>query len=242
MAFYRNKLQFRDLSATWQKLYDELGNSPKVKQIVAEDPAEEAFYFYVEDPQATLGNNPIRQYYAPIMIANYSQLIPCYNAAVLILRKNAENTETVSPSHIRLPKLSHLITLTPEDFFLLLVIIDTAKLTAAGNSFSLNLPSIGVPSLDDTNLARFFTPLVTNYRISRNVADRKWTPIKAVSQMAQLPPYAENQLYAMQYFTILQNKDVFWMPEETAINLELDPIDHMTDGYCEPHPEDWIKY
>jgi len=240
MAFYRNTLQYGDISQAWQKLHSTLSAHPDVKQIVSDDP--DRVCFFINNPYEMLSHDPIHSAYMPVMLAGFTQIVPVYNSAIVVLRRDTDKSETVSKTHIRLPKLSHLITLTPDDFFLLLNIIDTAKVTQQGNSLSLQLAKAGVHSLNDTNLAQFFTPLITNHRINRDLADRKWTPLKAISQMAAFPPYAENQLYAMQYFTVLQNDDVFWLPEETAVNLELDPIEFMTKGYCKARPDQWVLW
>ena len=147
---------------------------------------------------------------------------------------------TVTPSHIRLPKLSHLITLVPDDFFLLMKLLATAKNTQTGDSLSLNLGSCGIQSLEFTPLDPFFTKLRVNYRMNPEYCDRKWTPRDAIKFLSKLEPTTENQLAAMQYLTVLQNEDILYFPLESMVNLELE-WDQVDDNYCIP-PESIGKH
>lgn len=144
--------------------------------------------------------------------------------------------QTVTRTHVRLPKLSHLITLCPKDFFLLLSLIATAKNTQTGDSLALNPATCGISDINNTGVGQFFTKMRVNYRINDEYCDRKWTPRDAIAFLSKLEPTQENHLAAMQYLTVLQNSDILYFPLESMINLELN-WEQVDDDYCIP-PED----
>jgi len=150
---------------------------------------------------------------------------------VYAFRKNMENpSSTVTPDFIRLPKLSHLITLTPEDFFTFLSIIATASLSS--NKTALTLKT--TIDINTSIFSPFFKKMITNYRISPEYADKKWTPFKAVNFLAALSPTIENQLNAMQFLSAIQNDDLMCFPISAAINLQLDQIEELDESYAIP--------
>lgn len=139
---------------------------------------------------------------------------------------------SVSPGFIRLPKLSHLITLTPEDFFALFRILATST-RATTNSLALNPHLAGVQDFSSSILFPFFELLKTNFRISKEYMDKKWTPNEAIALVAALEPTRDNQFSAMQYLTAIQNSDLLYFPVETVVELQLD-WDQVSEDYCVP--------
>lgn len=177
-----------------------------------------------------------------LRVANLLVMVPVDKDGFYIFSTNNSNgpIPTVTMSHIRLPKLSHLITLVPSDFFLLMRLIATAKNTPSGDSLSLNLGSCGIQSLDYTPLSPFFMKLRTNYRMNPDYCDRKWTPRDAIKFLSKFEPTIENQLAAMQYLTVLQNEDILYFPLDSMVNLELE-WEQVDDDYCIP-PENLTKH
>lgn len=139
---------------------------------------------------------------------------------------------SVSRTHIRLPKLSHLITLTPDDFFLLFRILATSS-RATSNALSLDLSAADCEDFESSIIYPFFEILKTNYRISKDYMDKKWTPNEVIALIASLEPTRDNQLSAMQYLTAIQNSDLLYFPVETVVELQLD-WDQVSDEYCVP--------
>ena len=140
---------------------------------------------------------------------------------------------TISPSHIRLPKLSYLITFTPEDFFSLFRLLASARNTPSKDSLALNPPAAGIDSLQCSPLDPFFLLMRTNYKMNPEYCDRKWTSRDAIKFVSQLEPTRDNQLSAMQYLTALQNPDILYFPIETSIELQLD-WEQVNEDYCLP--------
>lgn len=140
---------------------------------------------------------------------------------------------TISPSHVRLPKLSYLITFTPEDFFTLFRLLATARNTPSKDSLALNPAAAGIESLSNSPLDPFFLLMRTNYRMNPDYADKKWTSRKAIEFVSTLEPTRDNQLSAMQYLTALQNPDILYFPIITSIELQLD-WEQVSDDYCLP--------
>ena len=142
---------------------------------------------------------------------------------------------TVTKGYIRLPKLSHLITLTPEDFFLLLRLLHNAKPSFDGTSLSIDQAKEGIMcALDETIIRAFFEKLKVNYRMNLDYADKKWTDKNDIAAVADLEPTRENQLIAMQYFTARQNDDILYFPADSAIDLEIGDWQQLTDDYVIP--------
>lgn len=176
------------------------------------------------------------RYWSNLSIAGYVDVVPYDDDHIqlYITEKAVGPVHTISPTHVRLPKLSYLITLCPEDFFALLRLIATAKNTQSKDSLSLNPPAAGVPDLNSSALEPFFMLLRTNYRMNADYCDRKWTDREAIKYLAELEPTRDNQLCAMQYLTALQNPDLLYFPIETSIELELD-WQQVSDDYCLPN-------
>lgn len=152
----------------------------------------------------------------------------------ITINEKAEGQKpTISPSHIRLPKLSYLITFTPEDFFMLFRLLATARNTPAKDSLALNPPAAGIESLATTPLDPFFLLMRTNYKMNPEYADKKWTSREAIKFVSQLEPTRDNQLSAMQYLTALQNPDILYFPIDTSVELQLD-WEQVSDDYCLP--------
>lgn len=170
-----------------------------------------------------------------LRIGDFMDVLPLGNEGFyLYSTRGAEGKiQTVTRTHVRLPKLSHLITLCPRDFFLLLNLIATAKNTQTGDSLALNPAACGVTDINNTAVGQFFTKMRVNYRINDDYCDRKWTPRDAISFLAKLEPTQENHLAAMQYLTVLQNDDILYFPIESMVNLELS-WEQIDDDYCVP--------
>lgn len=165
--------------------------------------------------------------------AGFVQLIPQGKGVLVIFsKKESTHRPTLSKDYICLPKLSHLITLSQTDFFILFKILANSR--AAGStadSISLNLSAADVAELPPT-LTPFFTALGINYRMNTEYADSKWTEKALLKQVAELYPSRDNQLSAMQFLTAKQNDDLLYFPIETAIELGLE-YDQLNDEYCQ---------
>jgi len=241
MAFYKNVLKYADVAAATQRLVDELRATRGVKEIKHPEASQEQYLFSLHFlPQnAKDGSQALVEAYMPMWYSGYTQIYPSESGYMLLISDDNRRGITVSKTHIRLPKLSHLITLIPEDFFTLLNLIATAApAPPTYNYLSLRTAQCGVHNLETHNLSLFFTRAVTNYKINPEIANPKWLPLKSIKQMATLTPTLTHQLQVMQYFTALQNEDVYYFPLETALELELSPIEEMVDGYCIPS-QDW---
>lgn len=153
--------------------------------------------------------------------------------AITLTEKADGPKATISPSHIRLPKLSYLITFTPEDFFCLFRLLATAHNTPSKDSLSLNPPAAGIDSLETSPLAPFFILMKVNYRMNPEYVDHKWTSREAIEFVSTLEPTRDNQLSAMQYLTALQNDDILYFPITTSIELQLE-WEQVSDDYCLP--------
>ena len=151
---------------------------------------------------------------------------------IFVLEDKETFLPTVSKSHVRLPKLSHLITLTPEDFFAVFKYIAAGQNVAFGNSFKVS-SEIALSGA----IAPFFVTNDKTWRTNPEYADRKWTTKEDIAFIADLEPTELNQLYAMQYLTARQNPDIMYFPVEAAVGLELD-WDQVSDDYVVPESED----
>lgn len=136
---------------------------------------------------------------------------------------------TVLEKSLRIPKLSHLITLTPEDFFLVIRILYTSKIIN-GRYLKLNLNAAGLDEdnlYDDTSdvnniITTFFKKAKVNYTIRTEVAMKQWIKQSDLQVLAELEPTPTNHLYAMQYITAMTQKDVYFFPTDSAVELALD--------------------
>ena len=232
MPFYRKKITYDELAPFVQKFRDFLRqNCSLVKE--ADDYAQEVFF--VDKSQSEYIRSTFEKSWNALACAGFLEATPFdYNHIMVYFYEKADGPiQTVTPSHVRLPKLSYLITLTPEDFFTLLKLVATAKNTQSKDSLALNPPAAGIQSLAKSTLSPFFTLLRTNYRFNIEYCDRKWTPRDAIKFLSTLEPTRDNQLSAMQYLTALQNPDLLYFPIETSIELELD-WQQVSDDYCVP--------
>lgn len=235
MPFYRKRLSYDEVAPAIQKFRDYLRlHAPVARELSDHDTeafliSQNLFNSILKDPQTT-------NIYGFMLTAKYLTLTPFDNKLgyLLTINQNAEGTQpTVAPDYLRLPKLSHLITLTPDDFFLFMRLISTSKKTSAGDSMSLNPAAAGCRDIHTTALNMFFTKLRTNYRLNPDYADRKWTARDDVIFISNLEPNRENQLMAMQYLTATQNIDLMYFPMETSLDLELD-WEQLNNDYCVP--------
>jgi len=146
------------------------------------------------------------------------QTIPIDDQTTLLLVSSTPYLEkaTIAANYYRLPKLSHLIQLIPEDFFLFFHTLSAAKLTQQKTGLILENPDVPYP------LNHFLIKQKTSYVLNSNLADKKWTPVPAIRQIAALDPSAANQLTAMQLITAIQNQDTWLFPTQAAVNLEIE--------------------
>ena len=234
MAFYRKRMTYDELAPHVAKFREFLRlNCPVVRE--AGDDGDEVFY--VDRAKSETIRKTFEHYYSALTVAGFITCVPIsadYSALFLYFNEKANGPKpTVTPTHIRMPKLSYMITLCPEDFFALLRLISTAKNTNTKDSLALNPPAAGIMDLPASPLAPFFMLLRTNYRMNPEYCDKKWTPRDAIAYLADLEPTRDNQLSAMQYLTALQNPDLLYFPIETSIELELD-WEQISDDYCAP--------
>lgn len=234
MPYYRRHLTYDEVAPFLQKFRLWLRtNCPVVKEY--EEFGQEAFY--LNENTAKFALDEFKHLLFVTQNAGFSQFIPWVTdrtVGVILINEKADGImQTISPSHIRLPKLSHLICLTPEDYFGLLRVLNTAKNTQQGNSLSLNPAAAGYSSIDSSPLYPFFTKMRVNYRMNPDYSDKKWTSREDIKFLADLEPTRDNQLSAMQYITAHQNNDLLYFPVETVVNLELD-WQQITDEYCLP--------
>lgn len=155
--------------------------------------------------------------------------------AVIIPKQGAADgsTLTLSKSHVRLPQLSYLITLTPLDFFEFF-----SLLANQGTLLHFELAEDEIPPLFQTWFSRYYK----GQRINSSIADRRWVPRYVIDTLAALDPTLENQLAAMQYITVMRDTSLVTIPSSTVIALELDweqvKKDDGTDSdYCIAQPD-----
>lgn len=235
MPFYRKQLTYDEIAPYAQKLLLWLRQTCPVIREYDEDYEIEAFFLSAEQA-GTLTKN-YGNVFAVLQQRNWADFIPYTTdrqVGILLFYPEVNGPkQSVSPTHIRLPKLSHLITLTPNDFFAFFRILNTAKNTQTGNSLMLNPAAAGVENLLTSTLYPFFTKLRVNYRINEEYMGTKWTHRADIKIIAGLEPTRDNQLCAMQYLTARVNKDLMYFPVETVIALELE-CQQLTDDYCVP--------
>ena len=144
-------------------------------------------------------------------------------------KKDKITLPTIMRGAIRPPKLSYLITLTPEDFFMIIRILYFSQIIN-GDKLKLDLKSVGLDedmlNEDEDNRAaiinRFFKKLRTNYTIVPEAAMKQWIDKNDLENIVDLEPTVENQLYAMQYITAVTQDDVYFFPTDSAIELAMD--------------------
>lgn len=235
-SFYKSRYSYEDAAPHIQKLREFLALN--TKRLINEDDPDREWYHYGPDNVKVEHRAVFNKLFALVEAGGFVKRIPCEDGIIILVSESADGKmPTVTDSHVRLPKLSHLITLTPDDFFAIFRLISTAKKTQTPDALNLNFPAAGLQSLAKSSLSQFFTLMRTNYRINPDYADRKWTERKSLNFIANLEPTRDNQLSAMQYLTALQNKDLLYFPIETAIELELD-WQQVSDDYCVPQPDE----
>lgn len=232
MPFYRKRISFDEIAPLTQKFRTWMRNSCTVAQEMSEEYDE---VFYLNKENLDYMKDKFYPLYSFLLVSKFILVAPLSPDVLIIFwNKRAEGIEpTVTRTHIRLPKLSHLITLTAEDFFSFIRVVHKSKITAAGDSLTLCLPEAGVQNLNTTNFAHFFQILRINYRMCLDYTDRKWTSRDAIKTIAAFTPTTEAHFAAMQYLTALQNPDLLYFPETAAIELELD-LESTAPGYTAP--------
>lgn len=233
MPYYRKQLTYDEIAPYAQKMLLWLRqNCPVVKEY-----EEGCEIFFMDKTKMDAMWSQHQNVFAVMQARGWCEFVPWTtdrSIGIVIFFPDSEGPKpTITPTHVRLPKLSHLITLTPEDFFALFKLISTAKNTQTGNSLMLNTAAAGVENLATSPLFPFFTKLRVNYRMNETYADAKWTSRDDIKFLAGLEQTRDNQFSAMQFLTARQNKDLMYFPMETVIDLELD-WPQVTDDYCLP--------
>lgn len=234
MPYYRKRLSYDEIAPHLQKFRLWLRtNCPVVEEY--QEFGDEAFFFDENTIHQSVDQFRKELYVMQsVGFASFTPWLVDGKVGLIQINEKADGQmPTISPSHIRLPKLSHLITLTPDDYFGLLRLINTAKNTQTGNALSLNPAAAGYSSIDTSPLYPFFTKMRVNYRMNPDYCDKKWTRREDIAFLAKLQPTRDNQLSAMQFITAHQNNDLLYFPVETVVNLELD-WQQVTDEYCLP--------
>lgn len=238
MPFYRKKAAFHTIENSAEPLLLFLRqNCAVIKEDDGTTPlfdVREAFYADAEamDKISTLYKN----IYGMMRLGEFMEVAPLNydwtEVMIFVLKDKGSFMPTISRTHIRLPKLSHLITLTPEDFFIVFRFLAVGMTGPYSNS-------LAIPA--DITLPPAITPFfVTNdkmWRTNPEFADRKWTWRGDIEFVSSLEPTELNQLYAMQYLTAKQNEDLLYFPVESAVQLELD-WDQISEDYVTPPAEE----
>jgi len=223
------KKTYLEMATTINKFKDFL----KIHAITLPYPeAPEKFaYFYPVRENAERDKVYFR-YHAALHVLRFIQVVPLDEGPVIIFTPDAEAPQhTITSTHMRLPKLSHLITLIPRDFFTLFRILSTAK-NAPGNALALNLGGAGVSEIPHA-INSFFKPLYVNHRINDEYCNNKWTERRVIKQIAALHPTQETHLSSMQYLTAHQNEDLDLFPVEAQYDFDLE-WDQYDDDYVIP--------
>lgn len=232
MPFYKKRISYEQLTPMVNKFMESVRRMCPVIQEAGDDGQE---VFLVDKSAASEFSALYMAEYKALSMSGMITQVPLgASKALFYFDPNVNFTPpTVSLNYVRLPKLSFLITLVPEDFFLLMRLITTARNTPQKDALSLDPAACGIPSIESSSLSPFFTKLRINYRMTPEYCDKKWTPRYAIEQIADLDPTRDNQLTVMQYFTVMQNQDLIYFPIEAMITLNLE-WEQMNDDYCIP--------
>lgn len=234
MAFYRRLATYKDVEPYIQEFLKFLRKNGKL----INNPAQDGFESFLFDGDNTFAvKRAFMDQYDILRFGRYLTTAPVGPESYIITfcPQKGLYMPTVTKGYIRLPKLSHMITLTPEDFFLLLRLIDHSKPSGDGTAISIDQAKEGIMcALDETIIGAFFEKLKVNYRMNLDYADKKWTDKNDIAAVADLEPTRENQLIAMQYFTARQNDDILYFPADSAIDLEIGDWQQLTDDYVIP--------
>lgn len=238
MAFYKKRATFHTIENTCEPLLLFLRqNCHMVKEEDGTAPlwgVREAFYAdkATMDKISTLYKN----IYGLMRVGHFIEVSPLNvnwsEVLIFVLEDKEAFTPTVSKSHIRLPKLSHLITLTPEDFFAVFRILASGTNVSTGTSLL-----ISNETQFSAAIAPFFVTNDKTYRTNPEYTDRKWTTKSDIAFIAALDPTRDNQLSAMQYLTARQNPDLMYFPVDSAVQLELE-WDQVSEDYVIPQSEE----
>lgn len=144
----------------------------------------------------------------------------------LFVHKQATNdgTLTLSKTHVRLPQLSYLITLSARDFFAFFQTIANQK-----SLLHFELTEDEIPEQFQTWFSKYYK----GQRINSKIADRKWVPRYVIDTIAEMLPgeikteedeeaALLQQLAAMQYITVMRDTSLVTVPTSTCIALELE--------------------
>ncbi len=183
----------------------------------------------------------------PLFYAGWMEEIPWdkYHSALFVYKQApTDGTLTLSKTHVRLPQLSFLITLTPKDFFLFFNTIANQK-----NLLHFELAEDEIPA----RFKSWFSKYYKGQRINSKIADRRWVPryvIDTIAEMWQgeIKDEADEQsaqllqLAAMQYITVMRDDSLVSVPVSTVLALELDweqikDADGQDTDYCISMPD-----
>lgn len=232
MFYYKRKLTYADLMPLIKELRTYLSENAILVSPQTEETLET---FLVTSKNKEIVPREYAAQYIALVSAKMLYMVPFNNDETKYLvcfDQQASGIEpTVSPSHVRLPKLSYLTTLTAEDFFKFITLISTAKNTASNDSLRLFPSTINLQSIQSSIFEPFFVLLRTNWRFNLEYAAPRWTPRKALTFLSSLFPSKENQLAALQYLIAVQGENTLYFPADTSVELELD-WPQISSTYC----------
>jgi hypothetical protein len=237
MAYYKKKLTYDEISPQAQKFRTWLrANTICAKSYSEATEGDITEVFLVQDTTIDTMRETHWKILNFMQASGFLQVVPFSGDSIALYFKETADgpAPTVSPTHIRLPKLSHLISLCPDDFFALLRLIHHSKKNALGDALSLNPPDAGISNWTESILNPFFTKLRTNYRMNPDYCDKKWTDRQHIARVASLFPSRETHLSAMQFLTAMQNTDLLYFPLDAANDLEIDEPEQINNDYCVP--------
>lgn len=207
-----------------------------------DNPVYDRYNIYIAKSDMTFGKDIQGKQIAGLLHAGWIEEVPwdTGETAVFVHKQanSSGSTMTLSKTHVRLPQLSYLITLTPRDFFSFFQTIAGQR-----NLLHFELAENEIPERFQT----WFSPYYKGQRINSKIADRRWVPRYVIDTIAEMAVEEEEpaqlaQLAAMQYITVMRDDSLIAVPVSTVIALELeweqikDNTGNDTD-YCITRPD-----
>lgn len=188
--------------------------------------------FYVNEAQMKEMLRIYKNVFTALRLGSLIQMCPLNyeqtEMLIYVLDESGSFTPTCSKTHCRLPKLSHLITLSPNDFFALFDFLVSGHLTGTGTSFTIDA-AVPLPP----TIMPFLVTNTKTWRTNPEYNDLKWITWDDIKFIAELEHSELSQLYAMQYLTARYNKDLLYFPLDSAVGLELD-WEQINEDYVVP--------
>lgn len=161
--------------------------------------------------------SPLYDMWRGLIYSGYGEEIPWgYDGCCFILTKHAAlraTKHTVSKSHITLPDTRTLLSLTPDDFFILFQYLADQRETSYLEAPTEELP----PAIQS-----WFISYLKGLELDPAITINKWTSRDVIRTVALLPPTLSSQAAAIQYIDALRYKDIPFIPADSAIELELE--------------------